>query len=312
MEFPFKLKPVTMDYIWGGEKLNKFWNKAGESQKIAESWELSCYPGRESVIVSGKHTGKNLAEYLKEFPEALGSRKFERFPLLVKLIDATGDLSVQVHPDDKFAMEFENELGKTEMWYIADADEGSSIYFGFNRDVTREELRQAIEGGTLCELLNKVPVKAGDVFFVEAGTVHALLAGITVIEIQQNSGVTYRMFDYNRVDANGNPRELHIEKAIAVANLNKKEIPDPDRGMDIYKEYKIRPLADCPYFKVREIDINGIYPIFNGESFTTFTVAEGEGVMFDGTSVQKGDTVFVPAGCDTAINGRIKIIETTL
>ncbi|MDD3947583.1 MAG: class I mannose-6-phosphate isomerase, partial [Clostridia bacterium] len=243
---------------------------------------------------------------------AIGKKGHKRFPLLIKLIDATGDLSIQVHPDDAYALANENQLGKTEMWYIADAEDGACIYYGFNRDVTADELREAVRNGTLCELLNKIPVKQGDTFFVEAGTVHALLAGITVIEIQQNSGLTYRLYDYDRRDDHGNLRELHIEKAIAVANITKKEIPDQEKGTDNYKDYKIRPLADCPYFKTREIEINGIYPIFNGESFVTFTVAEGEGFLYDGTAVTKGDTVFVPAGCNTSINGTITIIETTL
>lgn len=309
---PFKLSPVLFDYIWGGEKLKKSWNKSGALQKVAESWELSCYPGRESIIASGEHKGVNLAEYLAKYPEASGKKPIDRFPLLIKLIDATGDLSVQVHPDDEYAREHENELGKTEMWYIADAEEGACIYYGFNKDVTEDELREAIAAGTLCELLNRVPVQAGESYFVEAGTVHALLSGITVIEIQENSGITYRLYDYNRKDANGKGRELHIEKAIAVADMQKKEIPLQTKGTDNYKEYKIRLLADCKYFTTREIDIDGIYPIYNGESFVTFTVAEGEAVLFDGTEIKKGDTVFVPAGCDSSINGKIKIIETSL
>lgn len=312
MRIPFKLKPVLLDYIWGGDKLKSLWNKQGATQRIAESWELSCLQGKESVIAGGEYDGKTLAEYLIANPEAAGKKVKERFPLLVKLIDATGNLSVQVHPNDDYALANENQLGKTEVWYIADAQEGASIYYGFNRDVSGQEIRDALSDGTLCGLLNLIPVKTGDVFFVEAGTVHALLAGITVIEIQQSSGLTYRLYDYDRKDADGNPRELHIDKAIAVADRRKKEIPNQEKGTSTYKDYKIRQLADCQYFKTREIDIDGIYPIYNGNSFVTFTVAEGEGVLFDGNGVQKGDTVFVPAECDTSVHGKLKIIETTI
>lgn len=313
MTEPFKLSSVPVDYIWGGEKLKKYWNKSNGPAKIAESWELSAYPGKESVIAGGPYAGQSLPAFLAAHPEALGQKaEGQGFPILVKLIDATGDLSVQVHPGDAYAMEHEKQLGKTEMWYIADAEPGACIYYGFNRDVTEEELRQAISNNTLCELLNKIPVKAGDAYFVEAGTVHALLAGITVIEIQENSGITYRLYDYGRTGADGKPRELHIEKAIAVTDRSKKEPPAQSGGVDNYKDYKIRKLADCPYFKTREIDINGIYPVYNAISFVTFTVVEGEGALFDGTKVVKGDTVFVPAGCDTSINGSVRIIETSL
>jgi len=310
---PFTLTPFLMDYIWGGEKLKKYWNKTGAPGKVAESWELSAYPGRESVIACGLYQGQTLAAYLGDHPEALGKKaQGKDFPILVKLIDATGDLSVQVHPGDAYALEHENQAGKTEMWYIADAEPGACIYYGFNKDITEEELREAIREDTLCGLLNKIPVKAGDTYFVEAGTVHAILAGITVIEIQQNSGVTYRLYDYARTGADGKPRELHIEKAVAVADRRKKELPVQLTGADNYQDYKIRQLADCPYFVTREIDIDGIYPAYNAASFITFTVTEGEGTLFDGTKVVKGNTVFIPAGCDISLHGKIKIIETSL
>ncbi len=314
MTEPFKLSPVLLDYIWGGEKLKKYWNKTGGPAKVAESWELSAYPGKESIIATGIHASQNFSAYLAAHPEALGQKAEGRrgFPILVKLIDATGDLSIQVHPGDGYAMEHENQPGKTEMWYIADAEPGACIYYGFNRDVTEEELRRAINENTLCSLLNKIPVKAGDTYFVEAGTVHALLAGITVIEIQQNSGITYRLYDYGRKGADGKPRELHIEKALAVLDRSKKELPLQSCGADNYKDYKIRKLAECPYFVAREINIDGIYPIYHASSFVTFTVIEGQGTLFDGTGIIKGDTVFVPAGCDTSINGKISIIETSL
>ena len=217
---PFVLKAPCKDYLWGGNRLREF-GKESDADKIAESWELSCHPDGESVIASGDYAGMTLPAFLAAHPEAAGEscRDFERFPVLIKLIDAHDNLSVQVHPDDAYALAHEGEYGKTEMWYIVDAEPGAELLYGFARDVTKEEFRRAIEENTLLDLVRHVPVRPGDVFFIPAGTLHAIGKGILIAEIQQNSNTTYRVYDYGRVGKDGKPRELHIAKALDVTRL---------------------------------------------------------------------------------------------
>jgi mannose-6-phosphate isomerase len=231
---PVKLSPTFKDYLWGGERLKNEFNKKCDMTPLAESWELSAHRDGQSVVIGGEYDGLSLTEYIERIgKEALGenSAKYDYFPLLIKLIDAKGDLSVQVHPSDEYALKNEGEYGKAEMWYILDCDEGACLYYGFSRTVSREEYADAIKEGRLCELLNRVPVKKGDVFFIPAGTVHAIGSGILICEIQQNSNTTYRVFDYNRRDKNGNLRPLHIEKALEVSCLEKRGRVRQDRDV---------------------------------------------------------------------------------
>lgn len=195
-----KLRPACKSYIWGGRRLIEEYGKGDGAGNLAESWELSCHPDGPSIAADGPYAGRSLPEILAERPEFAGRavESLGRFPVLVKLIDAARDLSVQVHPDDAYALKHEGQLGKTEMWYIIDAEPGAGLYCGFRREVTPAQLHTAIEGNTLCELLRRVPVKAGDVVFIPAGTVHAIGAGILLAEIQQSSSVTYRLYDYGR------------------------------------------------------------------------------------------------------------------
>ena len=293
---PVKLSPVFKDYLWGGTRLKTEFSKQSDMTPLAESWELSAHKDGQSTVAEGEYAGLTLTAYLDTVGrEVLGTNceKYDYFPLLIKLIDAKGDLSVQVHPSDEYALEHEGEYGKTEMWYILDCDEGAALYYGFKEDTTREAYEAAIREGRLTDILNRVPVKRGDVFFIPAGTVHAIGAGILICEIQQNSNTTYRVYDYNRRDKNGNLRPLHVEKALAVSDLKKSpalpEIPDE---ADVL-------LAECGYFEVRRLRFAGEGTVTaTAGSFTALTVTEGEGTLSDGESVlsfRKGDTLFIPA-----------------
>ncbi len=300
---PIKFVPATKEYIWGGKTLKESWGKTSDTETIAECWELSSFPGAESVDAE---SGAPLSQILSMYPEYFGGKATsDNFPILVKLIDAADNLSIQVHPSDEYANENENgSFGKTEMWYIADAVEGASIFYGFSRDVTREEVENSIKLNTVTDLLLRVPVKKGDAFFVPAGTVHALLSGVTVIEIQQNSNITYRVYDYDRRDKNGNPRELHILKALDVLNYKKADI---STGLSEETDEPVseRVIADCEYFLTKEVKItDGNYRLSPKAGFMTFTVASGEGSLSDGRSISKGETWLVPTGSDTLISAK--------
>ncbi len=309
---PIRFIPATKAYIWGGTTLKEKWGKNADTETIAECWELSSFPGAESI---DSKSGKKLSQIISDNPEYFGGKANESyFPILVKLIDAAGDLSIQVHPDDNYAKENENgSFGKTEMWYIADAKEDAAIYFGFSKDTSRKEVAESIKNNKITDLLTKVPVKKGDSFFVPAGTVHALLSGVTVVEIQQNSNITYRVYDYDRRDKDGNPRELHIEKALDVLNYKKSETTlSKDTDLTQKGVYK-RLLADCEYFHTEEVKItNSDYNIYPKEGFVTFTVAEGEGHFETGETISKGSTWLIPIGLDIKITGNLTLVVTII
>ena len=308
--YPYKLEGYYTDYIWGGDKLKKYWNKNTPQPIIAESWEFSLYLDKESTIINGALKGKNLRELFSENPEIFGSNlcSIKDFPLLIKLIDATKDLSVQVHPSDDYAIKYENQFGKTEMWYIADAEADASIYFGLKQSVSKEELARRIEDNTIEQLLNEVKVQAGDCFFIESGTLHAIKAGVTVIEIQQNSNLTYRVYDYNRVDNNGNSRELHIEKAIEVANIEKTEIRNANYS-DI--EYNtLTNMSGCIYFIVDFAKVIGSFELLNNQSFLALTIAEGSGQV-NNVDFEKGDTFMIPCAYKAKIESESAIVIVT-
>ena len=289
---PEKLIPACKDYLWGGEKLKTDFYKESPLSPLAETWELSAHKDGQSTLSDGR----TLSEYLLQIGgAALGKNceKYDYFPLLIKFIDAKKDLSVQVHPEDAYAKENEGEYGKTEMWYVLDCEPGATLYYGFCRDITKEEYRAAIGEGRLTDLLNRVEVKKGDVFFIPAGTVHAIGAGIRICEIQQNSNTTYRVYDYNRRDKDGNLRPLHIEKALEVSNLHKTQAntdgPAEDDAI----------LASCPYFEVRRLRCKDDASFSVGsDSFLALTVTEGEGQLLcreESYALRKGDTYFLPA-----------------
>ena len=313
---PFLLKPPIKDYIWGGTRLRDEYGKESELERLAESWELSCHKDGGSIIDSGEFAGMPLTDFVNEHPEVLGSNcsRFEYFPVLIKLIDAKDNLSVQVHPDDAYAKRVEGEYGKTEMWYIVDCDEGAQLIYGFKDKISREDFRKAIEENTLLDCVNSVPVKKGDVFFIESGTLHAIGKGILIAEIQQNSNTTYRVYDYGRVGADGKPREL---QALEVTSL---EPPAVEYG----QKKKINragmwqtPLADCKYFTADKYDIfRSMQLETDTHTFRHIIVLEGEGEVVcgdDSIAVKKGSSVFVPAGSETCIiKGNCSIIITTI
>lgn len=290
---PIKLLPAFKDYLWGGTRLKTEFNKKSELEKVAESWELSTHKDGESIVASGEYKGKKLSEYIAENPyDVLGerARAFDFFPVLIKFIDAKDNLSVQVHPDDEFARKYNGEYGKTEMWYVLECDEGAQLYYGFKEKISKEEFRKRIENNTLTEVLNSVKVKKGDVYFIEAGTVHAIGKGIVICEIQQNSNTTFRVYDYNRKDANGNTRQLHIEQAIEVA---KTEPAKP------YKSDRENVLASCKYFTVEKADVDGTKSFeISDNCFKSVIAVEGSGILklngFE-TTFGKGDSIFIPA-----------------
>lgn len=305
---PVKLLPAFKDYLWGGVKLKEEYGKKSELDIVAESWELSCHKDGESKIFGGEFDGKTLSEYILSCgKEILGTNaeQFDFFPILIKFIDAKSSLSIQVHPDDEYARRVENEYGKTEMWYILEADDDAYIYYGFNRTISRDEYRERIKNNTLLEVLNKVPTKKGDVFFIEAGTVHAIGGGNVICEIQQNSNSTYRVYDYDRRDKFGNPRELHIDKAIDVSNLSPAPAPSNASQNGI--------LASCKYFTAEKINVCGDCEVKIGEeSFRSIIVTSGECEMIfkdEKTVLKKGNSIFVPAQNGVlAFSGNAEII----
>ena len=291
MQDVIKLIPPTKDYIWGGNKLKTLYG-LGNTGKVAEGWMLSFHRDGECTTESGQ----KISEAVPRKLWGKACEKFEFFPSLVKLIDAADNLSVQVHPSDEYALKNEGQYGKTEMWYIVGADSGAGIYLGFKRDITKEEYRNAIEEGKLADLLNFIPVHKGECYFIKSGTVHAIGKGCLIAEVQQNSNLTYRVFDYNRVGADGKPRQLHIEKAIEVSDLKKYEPTEFGNGV----------LASCPYFTAR---IVGEKTGRNDESYTSLVVLEGEGAL-NGKKIAAGKSYFVPAGVGYEIKGKVTVLET--
>ena len=212
-----KLQPVGKDYLWGGTRLREEYGKRIDLTPLAETWECSVHPDGPSVIANGEFKGMTLTDVLKNHPEYLGTKVSNgELPVLIKFIDAKKDLSVQVHPNDKYAGIYEHQNGKTEMWYVLDAEEDASLVYGFQHKVTADIIRKAVATATLDRHLQKVGVHKGDVFFVPSGTVHGIGAGVLIAEIQESSNVTYRVYDYDRIDKNGMKRELHFDKAIKV------------------------------------------------------------------------------------------------
>lgn len=244
-----KLEPAFKDNLWGGTKLRTVFGKKCDYDVIGESWELSAHPDGQSVIASGIFTGMYFGEFIEKYGhDVVGwkSSSLDRFPVLIKFIDAKKDLSIQIHPDDDYALEIENEFGKNEMWYVVDCEPGAFLYCGLKKDSSKEEIRERIENNTITDILNKIEVHKGDCVMVKAGTIHAIGAGILICEIQQNSNCTYRMYDYDRKDKFGNKRELHIDKAIDVVDV-KKYKPFVSDNKDVPEGAEV--LVSCKYFE---------------------------------------------------------------
>jgi len=304
-----RLEPAYKNYIWGGTRLNKEYNKTSPYDITAESWELSCHDDGLCVIADGEYKGKTLKEVIAANPDILGKngKAFDFFPILIKLIDAADRLSVQVHPDDEYALASENSYGKTEMWYVVDAEEGASLVYGLKKDVTKEEFLDLSKNGGLMDILNFVPVKKGDVFFIRSGMIHAIGKGILIAEIQQNSNLTYRVYDYDRRDKEGNLRPLHVDKAATVSDLTEVK----DGGFADIKQISenVRRLSECKYFTVDEIKVNGTHEIRNDESFVCLTVVEGEGKIAD-LEAKAGTSIFVPCSEKAVIDGKMTVLAS--
>jgi len=305
MLYPLKFKPILKDKIWGGTKLQKLFDKQAASDKLGESWELSGYENDESVVTNGFLAGNNLVELIEIYMgELVGDKVYDKyglsFPLLFKLIDANENLSIQVHPGDEVAAERHNSYGKTEMWYVVDADPGAELIIGFTKDCDKEEYLDALANDQVENLLQKVPVKKGDVFFIPAGLVHAIGKGVVVAEIQQSSDITYRIYDYKRVDDQGNERELHTEQALDVINFSAATNPKtPYKAV----ENELTELVSCQYFTTSLIKFNQALTRNYGnlDSFVAYMCIEGDFVIEyadEKTIVNKGDTLLIPASVD--------------
>lgn len=326
---PFLLKPAAKDYLWGGNRLNDEFDKGIELSPLAETWECSTHPDGLSIVSSGQYAGKTLDDVLNENPEFLGNHPMVinaagkvELPILIKFIDANKDLSVQVHPNDEYAEKNENgQRGKTEMWYVLDATKDASLVYGLQFSLTPQQLREKIDNGSLENYLQRVPVEKDDVFYIEAGTIHAIGAGTLVAEIQENSNLTYRLYDYNRIDKNGNKRELHIDKGLEVANLEAENRPKQSMRVLRYGKGCARELLGrCKYFEVYRMILNtertrGLVDFNSDEtSFRVLLCTKGCGtiMMEDGEYLNffKGDCIFIPAdSVDMKIHARAQLLD---
>lgn len=316
-----KLKPSYKNYLWGGELLRKLYGKDSPYDITAESWELSAHPDGSSQIEGGIFDGMLFKDFIEKYGDNVcgwKNRIFDRFPILIKFIDARNALSVQIHPDDDYAMINENEFGKSELWYVMDCAPNAFLYCGLKREVSKKELRKYIEKGTLTEVLNKVMVKPGDVVFVPAGTIHAIGEGILICEIQQNSNCTYRMYDYNRRDKNGNVRELHIDKAMDVVNIEPYNPDVKGFGKNIIYENSIqRILCRCKYFQVIKYDIKNHEIIqVDDSSFKSIVVLKGSCKIRcrqEEFKAKAGDSYFITSGKKRIhVEGNCQLVVTNI
>lgn len=313
--YPLQFQPILKDRIWGGTKLRTYLNKPISSEITGESWEISTVENDVSIVVNGSFKGKSLNEIINQFPkEILGTRVYEQFgsqfPLLFKYLDAREDLSIQVHPNDELAKKRHNSFGKTEMWYVMQADKEARLIVGFKKDSSQEEYIQHLENKTLLNILDSKKVQKGDVFFLDTGTVHAIGAGTVIAEIQQTSDITYRLYDFERVDANGNKRELHIDLALDAINY---EAVQAERKYE-KKENTSNEIATCRYFTTNFIPLDGTVKMASKkESFRVLMCVEGEfDLNLNETNYRykTGDTVLIPAYTDGfTLLGKASILE---
>ena len=321
---PFLLKPAGKDYLWGGSRLNDDFSKGIDLDPLAETWECSTHPDGPSIVASGEYKGKTLTEVLKSHPEYLGTHPQTdgELPILIKFVDARKDLSIQVHPTDAYAREHENgQLGKTEMWYVLDAAKDAKLVYGLQHNTDREVIRRSIAEGSIEKYLQKVPIQKDDLFYIEAGTIHAIGAGALIAEIQESSNLTYRLFDYNRVDKNGNKRELHVDKALEVANLHASAEPrQPLRVLKYRCGSASELLCRCKYFEVYRMLVNTercrnlVGYQADSTSFRVLLCINGCGSIFfgEGQSLRlfKGDCIFVPANsAKIRIHGKSQFLD---
>lgn len=302
--YPIRLTAACKDYLWGGIRLRTEFHQHSSAPKVAESWLLSCHPDGLAVVANGMYRGLTLRGCIeKAGRQILGTdcEKFPDFPVLIKLIDAKKSLSIQVHPDNDYARAHGGGFGKSEMWYVVDCAEGAFLYYGFQHEISKEEFRTRIETHTLPEVLNKVMVHPGDVVFIEAGTLHAIGAGILIAEIQQSSNLTYRIYDYGRLGADGKPRQLHIPQALDVTRRCPPARPVGPQGNEITEPGCTRTLlASCEYFTVTHMKLTEHAFCAGRESFQSLICLDGDALILDRgralLTFGKGDSIFIPAG----------------
>ncbi|MCK0192254.1 type I phosphomannose isomerase catalytic subunit [Arenibacter sp. F20364] len=319
--YPLKFNPILKERLWGGTKLKDVLGKPIENDITGESWELSTVEGDVSIVANGEFSGNSLQDLINNYPEELlGKSVYARFgtefPILIKFIDAKQDLSIQLHPNDELAKKRHNSFGKTEMWYIMDADEGAELIVGFNKDVTKEEYAKSIEEDTLLGLLNYESVKEGDTFFINTGKMHAIGAGVLLAEIQQTSDITYRVFDFNRRDKNGNLRELHTDLALDAIDYTKK---DDFKVKYSDKQDSVNNMVSCPYFNtnILELTKDMELDVEKRDSFTIYMCVGGKATIsneFGSVSIKKGETTLVPAQSKkiNIITTSAKLLEVTI
>ena len=322
MREPIFLRPTGKDYLWGGSRINDEFGKGIALEPLAETWECSTHPDGPSFAVGGEFDGQSLAEILKAHPEYLGTHpeRGEGLPILIKFIDARRNLSVQVHPTDDFAAAHENgQRGKTEMWYVLDAAKDAKLVYGLRHDTDAEALRESIENGTVEKHLQTVPIAKNDVFFIEAGTIHAIGAGALIAEIQQSSNLTYRLYDYDRVDKNGHKRPLHVQKALAAANLRSSTAPrQPMRVLHYRPGCASELLCRCRYFEVYRMLVNTerrqkVAYRADAMSFRVLLCVDGCGTVSfcnSASNIYKGDCVFLPAdSVEICLHGQLQLLD---
>ncbi|MFI3316032.1 MAG: type I phosphomannose isomerase catalytic subunit [Rikenellaceae bacterium] len=321
--YPLKFHPILKSMLWGGEQIIPYKGIDIEQSKVGESWEISGVAGNESVVSQGPLAGKTITELLEEFgAQLVGKANYERFgnefPLLIKFIDAKDDLSIQVHPDDKLAAERHNSKGKTEMWYVVDATADAKLRSGFSRQVSAQEYVAAVENDTVTDILKEYNVAAGDLFFLPAGRIHSIGAGCFIAEIQQTSNITYRIYDFNRKDDQGNSRELHTEQAKGAIDYTL--LDDYRTHYDRQAKDQEVELVECPYFKTSLYDLAAAKTLdFTAlDSFVIVICVEGSAAMVcDGVemSIAQGESILIPATSgivEIAPNGGCKLLTTSI
>ncbi len=320
IEYPLKFTPILKEKVWGGNKLAQVLHKKSDKNNIGESWEISDIQGDVSMVAGGKFKGKTLSELIKEFKGSLVGEKVynefeDKFPLLIKFIDAAEPLSIQLHPNDELARKRHNSFGKTEMWYVMQADPGSGLIVGFKKEVTKEEYLENLKNKTLTEILNFEEVSEGDVYFIPTGRVHAIKAGVMLAEIQQTSDITYRIYDWDRVDDQGNTRELHTKLALDAIDYSVQEIY---KTPYVKKKNASVNIVDCRYFTTNMISFNKTLSVnyIDKDSFVIYMCVKGNAIIHYGEglteSIRKGETVLIPASLkDLKLkpNGYTEILE---
>ena len=317
--YPIKLNPIFKEIVWGGERLKSDYGYESDLNNIAEAWVLTARNDGDNTVKNGEFSGQSFTELIKNNPQFLGEKgkKYNEFPLLIKFIDAKSDLSIQVHPDDDYARVHENSLGKTEAWYILDCSDDAELIYGFNKEISKEEFENSIKDNSFLNHVNKVKVKKGDIFFIEAGTLHAIGGGILLAEVQQNCNTTYRVYDYGRL-VDGKPRELHIEKALDVTNtLPPVRSAEAEGEKTISGDAELQKLCSCEFFTMTSLNLSGKYEYnCTDDSFLSILILDGNGsitVENTAVSVKKGDSIFIPANSgNVLLSGEFKALLSTL